>query len=63
MMKTYKILIKEVVIEEFEIEATSIEQAISKSITDYKNGELVLEPGELIATYVTEETMNNWEEI
>lgn len=44
MTKKYRVLIEETISEEFEIEATSKENAISETIKLYKIGELVLCP-------------------
>ncbi len=45
MAKKYCVIIEETISEEFEIEAESREDAISKAIDAYKSGEFVLEPG------------------
>lgn len=47
MMKKYVIAIEEVVVQNFEIEADSQEEALNKLETGYKNGIYVLEPGEV----------------
>nr|WP_304037444.1 DpnD/PcfM family protein [Ruminococcus bromii] len=47
MMKKYVIVIEEVVVQNFEIEADSQEEALNKLETGYKNGIYVLEPGEV----------------
>lgn len=46
-MKKYVIAIEEVVVQNFEIEADSQEEALNKLKTGYKNGIYVLEPGEV----------------
>lgn len=46
-MKKYVIAIEEVVVQNFEIEADSQEEALNKLETGYKNGICVLEPGEV----------------
>lgn len=46
-MKKYVIAIEEVVVQNFEIEADSQEEALNKLETGYKNGIYVLEPGEV----------------
>lgn len=47
MMKKYVIAIEEVVVQNFEIEADSQEEALNTLETGYKNGIYVLEPGEV----------------
>ena len=47
-MKKFKITIEETVSQEFEIEATSLEEAMDTAEQQYNNGELVLEPGNLV---------------
>lgn len=44
----YKINIEETVSQDFEIEALSQEEAIKVAEKMYKNGEIVLEPGNLL---------------
>lgn len=44
-MKKYRVIIEEVVSEEFELEAESEKEAISKAMDTYNSGEFVLEPG------------------
>lgn len=44
-MKKFCVVIEETISEEFEIEAESKADAISKAIKKYKNGEFVLNPG------------------
>lgn len=52
-MKTkYKITIEETLSEEFEIEADNIHEALRMAQEDYKNGTLVLSPGELICKQI-----------
>ena len=46
-MKKFCVTIEEIISDEFEIEAESKEDAISKAIEKYKSGEFVLEPGNL----------------
>ena len=48
-MKIFKITIEETVSETFDIEAETMEEAMEIAERDYKNGYLVLEPGNLIA--------------
>lgn len=44
-MKKYRVVIEETVSEEFEIEAASEEDAVSKAIQEYEAGNFVLSPG------------------
>ena len=44
-MKTYRVIIEETISEEFELEAESEKEAISKAMDAYKSGEFILEPG------------------
>lgn len=44
-MKKYRIVIEETISEEFEIEATSEQEAIAKAINEYEEGNFVLSPG------------------
>lgn len=48
-MKSYVIAIEETVVQNFEVEANSQEEALSKVETGYKNGHYVLESGEVQA--------------
>lgn len=43
----YKIIIEEVISDEFVIEANSLDEAKEKAIEEYNNGNTVLEPGEV----------------
>ena len=47
MKKIYRVVIEEIISDEFEIEAETKEDAISKAISKYKSGEIILEPGNL----------------
>jgi hypothetical protein len=47
-MKKFKITIEETVSQDFEIEATSLEEAMDIAEAKYNNGEFVLEPGNLV---------------
>lgn len=47
-MKKYKVTVEEVISEDFEIIAENCEQARDIAIEKYKNGELVLAPGNLL---------------
>ena len=44
----YTVTIEETVIKDFEVEADSMENAIEAAIINYKSGEFVLDPGEVI---------------
>lgn len=46
-MDTFKITVEELVSQEFTIEAHTREEAIKEAIELYKQGKLVLEPGNL----------------
>ena len=46
-MKKYIVTIKETVVQDFEIEAESAEEAFALAEEQYDAGELVLEPGEV----------------
>ena len=46
-METFNITIEELLSQEFTIEAGTREQAVEKAIKVYKQGKLVLEPGNL----------------
>ena len=48
-MKNYVIAIEETVVQNFEVEANSQEEALRKIETGYKNGHYVLESGEVQA--------------
>lgn len=50
-MKTVRIAIEELCVQEFDIiaDGDNMEDAINRAIEKYKNGELVLEPGEVQA--------------
>lgn len=56
--------IQEVVSETFEIEANSVEEALEIAREKYDNGEIVLEPGELISTSASayDEKTGEWSE-
>lgn len=47
-MKKFKITIEEMISQDFEIEATSLEEAMELAEQQYNDGELVLEPGNLV---------------
>ena len=67
MKKTYTVVIKETVTEEFEIEAESERDAIEQGIQKYKACEWVLEPGDLeeaiIAVIDEKGNYGDWETI
>lgn len=44
----YTVTIEETVVKNFEVEAESMERAIDAAIINYKSGEFVLDPGEVI---------------
>ena len=44
----YTVTIEEPVVKDFEVEAESMERAIDAAIINYKSGEFVLDPGEVI---------------
>ena len=46
-MKKFIIAIEETVVDEFEVEANSAEEAMEIAQENYRNGEFVLEPGEV----------------
>lgn len=46
-MKVFKIIIEETITGTFEVFAETPEQALAFGIEKYKNGEFVLEPGEV----------------
>ena len=52
MNKKYKIIIEEVISEQFFIEAASKDEAIKTTIQKYKSGEYVLSPGNLEQTKI-----------
>lgn len=56
--------IEEVISETFEIEANSVEEALEIAREKYDNGEIVLEPGELISTSASayDEETDEWSE-
>ena len=62
-MKKYFVVIEETISEEFEIDAESKEDAISKAIEKYKSGEFVLSPGNLESkkiSIVDNSEFDNW---
>ena len=65
-MKTYTIGIEEVVSGVFTVEAEEAETALNIAMEKYKNGEFVLEPGEVhtknIAVLEPEKEQTSWEE-
>lgn len=48
-MKKFRITIEEIVSEQFEIEAETLEEAMEIAEEEYNEGLLVLEPGTLVA--------------
>jgi len=63
-MKKYRIVIEETISEEFEIQATSEEEAISKAINEYHEGNFVLSPGNVeyrqIAVIGEDDEIKDW---
>lgn len=64
----YKVTIEETISDDFEVEANSLSEAKQKAISDYKDGKIVLESGELqqskimvVSNDYNEKT--DWEEI
>lgn len=53
MTKRYTVNIEEVVSQDFKIEADTIYEALEIAEQKYKNGELVLSPGELISKQIS----------
>jgi len=64
-MKEYKVIIEEVVSQTFSVEAESEQEALEKTIENYKNCEFVLEPGELQSAkcILADKLDGKWEEI
>lgn len=46
-MKKFTIALEETVVEEFEVEANTAEEALCIAQNNYKNGKFVLSPGEV----------------
>lgn len=61
-MKEYKVVIKEIVLETFEVEANSKEEAIKIGISEYYNGNFVLEPGEVVDRQISLFDDKEWTE-
>ncbi len=63
-MKKYRIVIEETISEEFEIQATSEEEAISKAINECHEGNFVLSPGNVeyrqIAVIGEDDEIKDW---
>lgn len=60
-MKKFKIVIEEMVSEEFEIEAETLEEAMEIAEEQYNNGTIVLEPGNLVAKQMMAEDVDTGE--
>ena len=60
-MKKFKIVIEEMVSEEFEIEAETLEEAMEIAEEQYNNGTIVLEPGNLVAKQMMVEDVDTGE--
>ena len=62
----YKVCIEEMISEEFEIEADSVQNAMSLAEQKYSSGELVLAPGNLVAKQMAivepKESVTEWSE-
>ena len=58
-MKIFKITIEETVSETFDIEAETMEEAMEIAEENYNNGDLVLEPGNLVAKQMMAEDEEN----
>ncbi len=54
----YKIIIEEMVSQEFQIEAKDIETALETAEENYRKGEWVLDPGNLICKQICAESHN-----
>ena len=48
-MKTFKVHIEEMIVQTFDIEAETMEEAMELAESDYNNGFLVVEDGQLVA--------------
>ena len=63
-MKKYRVVIEETISEEFEIEATSEEDAVSKAIQEYDAGNFVLSPGNVESRQISitgeDGELNDW---
>ena len=60
-MKKFKIVIEEMVSEEFEIEAETLEEAMDIAEEQYNNGTIVLEPGNLVSKQMMVEDVDTGE--
>ena len=58
-MKIFKITIEETVSETFDIKAETMEAAMEIAEENYNNGDLVLEPGNLVAKQMMAEDEEN----
>jgi hypothetical protein len=47
-MAKYRVTIEEITTQDFEVEAENLDEAIDKTIENYKNGKFVLEPGNVV---------------
>ena len=59
-MKKFKITIEEVVSEEFEVTAESVEDAVRIAEKKYNSGEFVLEPGNLTGKRLSVNDSDKW---
>lgn len=66
-MPKYTITIEEMVSENFEVEATTADEAMEIAERKYRDGEFVLEPGNLVCTQMAitdpDEEATEWIEI
>ena len=66
-MPKYTIIIEEMVSQAFEVEATTAEKAMEVAEQKYRNGEFVLEPGDLVCTQMAvvdpSDEVTEWVEI
>jgi hypothetical protein len=64
-MSEYNVIIEETVTQTFSVEAESEQEALEKTIQNYKSGEFVLEPGELQSAkcILADKLDGKWEEI
>lgn len=65
-MKKFTITIEEIISQEFDVEAETAEEAMKIAEEKYRNGEFVLEPGELtckqMAITSPEDEVTEWTE-
>lgn len=64
-VKKFNIFIEEHIVEEFQVEANNLKEAIKIAKEKYKKGEFVLEPGNLVCKLISGENGEEkieWEE-